>query len=274
MAGTALMGMVFTISFIEGSPLDLPILLIAYFVPVIVYSYDHYRDIKTDKITNPDRAEYLEKKFAYYPFIIGTYISILVGLILFGGQSIVEIFAFTAIVVGGGLLYAVSFKKLTKYIPAYKNIYVSFEWAIAATLLLSMYNQQSATLITLLMFTFIFLKYFTNTIFCDLKDIETDRQKGLKTIPVLIGFDKTIIFLTVLSIITVVPLFYGVYHQVLPVWILLFVIFAVYDITYILLAYKNMIAIKWSKYTFIADIEIPLWPIVLVPLVRVCEVVV
>ncbi|MGB9978795.1 UbiA family prenyltransferase [Methanobacterium sp.] len=271
MAGTALIGIVLTFGFINCYPLDLNLLLIAYFVPVIVYSYDHYRDIESDKLTNPDRAQYLETKARYYRYIIGTYIAILIALIFFGGQSIIEMLVFFTIIIGGGLIYAVSFKNFTKYIPAYKNIFVSLEWALAATFLLMIYNNQTITAFTILVFTFILLKYCTNTIFCDLKDIEPDREKCLKTVPVLIGFNKTIIVLCVLSVITLLPLLFGVYNQILPACTLLFVIFAAYDVAYVLLAYKNRNKKNWYKYGFLADIEIPLWPVILIPIIRITQ---
>lgn len=269
MAGTALMGIILTFSFINGDPLNLDLLLIAYFVPLIVYSYDHYKDLEEDKSTNPNRVAYLEKKAKYYPYIIGTYVTILIALIFFGDQSVIEMVSFFAIIIGGGLIYAVFFKNFTKYIPAYKNIFVSLEWGLAAAFLLIIYNDQGITAFTILVFTFILLKYFTNTIFCDLKDIEPDREKGLKTVPVLIGFNKTIIALCILSVITLMPLIFGVYYYILPVCTLLFTIFAAYDIAYVLLAYKNKN--NWSKYGFIADIEIPLWPIILIPLIRITQ---
>jgi 4-hydroxybenzoate polyprenyltransferase len=273
-AGTALLGMILTFSFINSDTLDLNLLLIAYFVPLIVYSYDHYRDIESDKITNPDRVQYLEKKSTYYRYIIGTYIAVLVALVIFGGQEIVEMLAFIAIIVGGGLLYAASFKNFTKYIPAYKNIFVSLEWALAAAFLMVIYNHQDViTVFTVIIFTFVFLKYCTNTIFCDLKDIEPDSEKGLKTVPVMIGFNKTIVFLCVLSIVTLLPLILGVYIQILPIYALLFTIFAVYDIVYILLAYINRDTEKWHKFGFLADIEITLWPIVLIPIIYILTIV-
>jgi 4-hydroxybenzoate polyprenyltransferase len=180
--------------------------------------------------------------------------------------------AFITIIVGGGLLYAVSFKNFTKYIPAYKNIFVSLEWALAAAFLMVIYNNMDVlTTFTVIVFIFVFLKYCTNTIFCDLKDIKPDGEKGLKTVPVLIGFNKTILFLCILSLVTLLPLIYGVYHNILPVWALLFTIFAVYDIAYVLLAYLKRNTGKWSKYGFLADIEITLWPMVLIPLIWILE---
>jgi len=269
-AGTALLAMVLTFCYIDGDYLDLPLLLIAYFVPLVVYSYDHYRDIESDKITNPTRVEYLEKKSTYYRYIIGTYIAILLFLILFGGQEIVEMLAFIIIIVGGGLLYAASFKNFTKYIPAYKNIYVSVEWALAATFLVVIYNHQDViTPFTIVVFIFVFLKYCTNTIFCDLKDIEPDREKGLKTVPVMIGFNNTIIFLCILSLVTLLPLIIGVYMEQISAYILLFSIFAVYDLVYILLAYIYRDTQNWHKFGFLADIEITLWPFVIIPIMYI-----
>jgi 4-hydroxybenzoate polyprenyltransferase len=169
---------------------------------------------------------------------------------------------FFSILLGGGLLYGVLFKNFTKFIPAFKDVYVSLVWALGASFLLFIYNKQDLNMLIVLVFTFLFLKSLNTSIFNDLKDIKSDGKKGLKTIPVLIGINNTITFTCLLSVITLIPLLFGVYYRVLPVYVLLFVIFTCYCIFYMLLTYKNQNNINWPQYHFLALLEKPIWPVV------------
>ncbi len=276
-AGTALLGIIFTFGFLKAIQtntsfqIDYPLLVMAYFTPVIVYSYDHYRDLRQDMRCNPDRASYLETKERYYKYVILAYLVILFALIVIGDEPDGLVAIFIMILVGGGLLYASTSKYFTKYVPVYKNIYVSLMWALAGTFLFEIYYKSAISAFTLLMFLYIFLKYMTNTIFCDLKDIDTDRERGLKTLPVMIGYEKTIAVLCCLSGIGLFPLVYGVSTGVLPAAALLFTLFALYDVTYILSAFKNKGSCKLSTYGFFADFEITLWPIVIIPTVMILQ---
>ena len=105
-------------------------LLIAYLLPLIVYSYDYYKDIDKDIKNNSKRAVFLKKRVDKYPFILGFYILLLVSLmILYSNYSLV---AFIAAIITGGILYNVLLKDLTKKIPAFKNIFTAMNWALAA----------------------------------------------------------------------------------------------------------------------------------------------
>lgn len=42
--------------------IDIPILLISYLLPLIIYSYDYYKDIDKDIKNNSERAIFLKKK--------------------------------------------------------------------------------------------------------------------------------------------------------------------------------------------------------------------
>ncbi len=267
MQATGAMAIILTMGFIISDSLNIYLLLIAYLVSLIVYSYDFNKGIKSDKLTNPERVDYLKKKINYYPYIMGIYITSLIGVIIYGNQSIIEMLIFFTILVGGGLLYGLLFKNFTKFIPAFKDVYVSLVWAWGASFLLFIYNKQDLTMLFVLLFTFLFLKSLNTSIFNDLKDIESDGKKGLKTIPVLIGFNNTITFTCLLSVITLVSLLFGVYYQILPVYVLLFVIFTGYCIFYMLLTYKNQKNINWPQYHFLALLEKPIWPLVLIPLI-------
>ncbi len=267
MHATGAMAIVLTLGFIIGDSFNIDLLLIAYLVSLIVYSYDFYKGIEGDKLTNPERADFLEKKINYYPFIIGIYVTSLIVVIIYGNQSIIEMLVFFSILLGGGLLYGVLFKNFTKYIPAFKDVYVSLVWALGASFLLFIYNKQDLNMLIVLVFTFLFLKSLNTSIFNDLKDIKSDGKKGLKTIPVLIGFNNTITFTCLLSVITLIPLLFGVYYQVLPVYVLLFAIFTCYCIFYMFLTYKNQNNINWPQYHFFALLEKPIWPLVLIPLI-------
>ena len=64
------------------------------------------------------------------------------------------------------------------------------------------------------MFLFIFLRGIINVTFFDIKDIESDGARGLKTLPVMLGRERTLKFLHWLNIFAFIPLFIRRLHRV------------------------------------------------------------
>jgi len=113
--------LVLTTSIITNSAINLPLLIISYLIPLIVYSYDYMSDLDKDVETNSARYNHLQKKKRYYPVILLFYVLLLVSLlVIFSNYKLI---LFIILIVLGGLLYATALKGLTKRIPIFKNIY-------------------------------------------------------------------------------------------------------------------------------------------------------
>lgn len=242
--------------------IDLPLLAIAYLIPLIVYSYDYYRDINKDITTNSERASYFTNKSQIYPYIMGSYaVTLAILLVLFSNLMLVS---FILILVIVGVLYTVALKDFTQKIPAFKNIYTALTWSLAGTFFIPLYYSLNFSLVYILIFLFVFLKCLPNIIFFDVKDIASDAQAKLKTIPVLLGKEKSLKFLHGLNILAFIPLFIGIYLKIIPLFGASMIVFYFYSLYYLKKAEKvNGKELRMVSYT-LADAEFILWPMVLV----------
>jgi 4-hydroxybenzoate polyprenyltransferase len=223
---TALMAPAILAAFglMENAPLNISILAIAYLIPLIVYSFDYYRELDVDRQTNPERAGYLESKRKVYPFVIVGYVMLLVALVAIEKQA-----AMVCIVIGvmvvAGMAYPLFLKRLTRVIPGFKNIYVAAEWALATALMFVLYTGRGIETFSPVIVAMSFLNSMFSTIFYDLKDIGSDSREGLKTVPVLLGRDGAIKILLALDLLSLVPLLLGAYAGELSGFALALLIF-------------------------------------------------
>lgn len=254
--------LILSVSFMLDIQTDLPILSISYLLPLIVYSYDYYQDIEKDMKSNSERALYLSKKAQYYPKILFMYVVMLGSLLLLFSNY--KLILFILGIVIGGILYSVALKGVTSKIPLFKNIYTALTWALGGTFFIVFYYSLSITMAFLLLFLFIFLRVLINIVFFDLKDANGDKEEGLKTLPALLGKEKSINILYLLNIISFIPLFLGIYCHIIPVFSFLLTIFYIYVFYYI----KKSKEVHGKKLAIIshamADSEFVIWPIVLI----------
>ncbi|MGB9936995.1 MAG: UbiA family prenyltransferase [Methanobacterium sp.] len=248
-------------SLILGIKIDLIMLLIAYLLPLIVYSYDYYKDIDKDIKNDSERAIFLKKKADKYPFILGFYVFLLFSLlILFSNYILVT---FISIIITGGILYNVLLKNLTKKIPAFKNIFTAVTWASVGALFPIFYYSIDISIPFIIMFISIFLRVTFNVIFFDLKDIDSDKEEKLKTLPVMVGKKSTIKILHALNLIAFLPLVIGIFFHVINIYgifLLLFVLYGYFYIRKANLASTN--ELETTAHT-LADFEFILWPLLL-----------
>jgi len=259
----ALLGpsLVIATSIITGANLSVPLLIISYLIPLMVYSFDYYRDMDKDKSNNQDRVEHLYQKKKVYPYILLCYISILALLLLFFTNWMMISYILFLVLVG--FVYSFGVKRLTKKVAAFKNIYTVFIWSLAGSFSVAFFYGFTPNLIYMLIFLAIFLKMLPNAIFFDLKDIKSDAKEGLKTIPVLIGKAETLKLLESMNILAFVPLFIGIYLGIIPIFTSILIVFVFYSLYYL----RKIRTIKDDKmkidYNILADAEFILWPVVL-----------
>jgi 4-hydroxybenzoate polyprenyltransferase len=253
---------VLSVSILLNTGIDWPVLAIAYLTPLIVYSYNYYEELEKDKATNPERAGHLGKKVSFYPVILGTYTIILSTLLIFFANYAMIIFVL--ILLFCGIFYTILFKDLTKQIPGFKGIYIASVWALAGAFFFNFHYSLDWDAFSVLMFLFIFLRGIINVTFFDIKDIMSDREQGLKTLPVILGKDLTLKFLKALNVFGFLPLLIGVYLGIIPAFALSLVIFYFYDYYYLKKAgVVNAKGLRMVSYT-LADAEFIIWPIVLI----------
>jgi len=250
-------GILISSAFIFNKPINFFLILIGYSINQIIYNYNHLKELEKDFLTNPNRVKHLKKIKKINLFLFCVYFLIFILSLIYLKKINLTILVFFILI--GGILFTDVFKKMTKKITAFKNIYVSFFWALGIFLIVVFYNIKDLIAI-FLFFLFVFLRLLTNTIFFDIKDIESDKKEGLKTLPVLWGEKKTINFLYFLNFLSFLPIVIGVFFHVFPLFSLLLCLFYFYTFYYLKNANKKNI----HKLSYIiADGEYLFWPIFL-----------
>jgi len=254
--------LVLTTIILTNSKINIPLLIISYLLPLIVYSFDYMRDLDKDNETNLERSNHLYKKKKYYPVILFAYAVLLLTLLLL--YTNFKLILFIILITIGGLLYATALKGLTKKIPIFKNIYTVLTWSLGGTLFVSLFYSITFSLSFLIVFIFINFKGMINAIFFDFKDHLADSKEGLKTLPVLLGKKGALQLLHVLNFVAFIPLIIGIYLKILPLISLVLIIFFFYSFYYLRMAQNPKNQDIWVKLGSIADFEFIFWPIILI----------
>lgn len=242
-----------------NKPLEMPFLLISYFLSQLVYSYDHLKDRNTDDLTNPDRNKYLRETLAKFPYYLYVYSAGLVVSLLIVGS--IRSLLFVLFAVATGILYTVYLKKLTQKIIAFKNIYVSFSWGLMALFPAYQYLIPEYIFFTLI-YLFVSLRLLVNTTFFDIKDIKSDGINALKSIPVIYGKEGTLRLVSVLNVVSILPVAVGISINVFPTYTALLALFCVYSISYINKARTGSESNLRMLSYFMVDGEYLLWPLI------------
>jgi 4-hydroxybenzoate polyprenyltransferase len=167
-------------------------------------------------------------------------------------------------IITGGILYGKLLKNLTKKIPAFKNIFTAMNWAVVGAFFPLFYYSMDINLAFIIVFLFIFLRCTNNIIFFDLKDIDNDKENGLKTLPVMFGKKSAIKILQVGNVITFIPLIVGLCLSIINVSALFLLVFLFYGYFYINKAnLASNSELETVSHT-LADLEFILWPVILV----------
>ena len=239
---------------------SLAFLLIVYLIPLLIYSYNRYKELDQDIISNPERSEFLKKQKNFFPIFVFLYLFALLFLIFL--YSDIQLGLFVVLLIFLGVLYTLFLKRLTKIIIGFKNFFVAFTISLLIPLL-AFYFNHPLDLSVLFISSFVFIKTFVNTSFCDLKDVITDKQEGLKTFVVYFGEKRALNFLKLMSIISITPLFLGVYFEVLPLYSLFLILTVVFNFYYFNEYEKDNSKKEWI-FNYLVDLEFYFWPIFLI----------
>ncbi|OYT58315.1 hypothetical protein B6U70_00945 [Euryarchaeota archaeon ex4484_162] len=161
-----------------------------------------------------------------------------------------------------GLLFTERGKKLSKKIVCFKSIYTSFSWSLL-TFFTILYHSCQINAAALIFFIFIFLRLMIDTIFFDIKDIESDKKEGLLTLPIIFNNRKNLSnFLVFLNFISFVPIVVGVLTKTLPLFSLFLLPLIFYSLYYIQKAKSRETDIHFLSYILV-DGEYYYWPFLL-----------
>lgn len=204
---------IFALSVILRINITWDFLLVIFLMIFSLLSFNYYREINQDLLTNPKRAEITKRRLEILPYTV--FFTMCFALWLVFHFSSIRAVIFLLCLLLGGLLYTIRLKSLTSRILGFKSYYVSFFYPMVLVFL-SIYYKTPFSEQLLLIWIFYSSRIFVNTVFCDIRDIEADKNDGLKTFAVVWGDKKTILFLSIINILTVTPIVIGAIGDQLP----------------------------------------------------------
>lgn len=190
-----------------GLPLKYEPLLILFLVTFAGYTLNRYSD-EEDCLNHPKRSEYIKRQGRIL-FLVAIVAYVLALFIAWRTDITTLILTFIPLV--GITLYSINWipsnirgrtgSKRIKEFHLVKNIFVAFVWSLAVVTIPLTYYNITLTVSLLFIWFFFFGRFLVNTIVFDLKDIEGDKKYGINSMPVKIGYFKTLDLVRTLNII-------------------------------------------------------------------------
>lgn len=202
-------GIVLFAAIIFGINISFLSIVIVYVSFYLIYLFNRYKEFEIDYATNKERSEHIKKMLKFIPWIVLILSLIFLGMLFFTNIAFSLYMIFITVF---GFFYTSFFKKLTRYVFLFKNIYVAlvFSLLIAFPFFYNNIDIGEHFFQFWLLAILVFVKAMAMQIVLDLKDIKSDKKEKLKTLGVLIGTKKSLsvfIFLSIFSSI-IMPIFY------------------------------------------------------------------
>lgn len=181
--------------------------LVGGLVTFAVYTNDRLVDLDADEATNPERTAFVRRhKDTLYVLAAAAY-GIAVMLSVLGGPVSLAITLMPAAI---WVLYATDwipgvlfhFGRL-KEVLVVNSAVVAFSWAFSATILPIEFTDATFTTTAGFVLGYFFLRSFANTEIPNVRDVESDRESGVATLPVVLGVDRTRQILYAVDILTI-----------------------------------------------------------------------
>ncbi len=219
-------------------PIEWKFLVMAYLLVYMVYLYDRYVEIKKDLSIKTERATHFRRYYAKWtPMIICAGI-LIIALICFIEKIkiIVAILGFLMLI--SGLFYGSYLKKITRKIPGFKNLFVPLIWALLIILMPLFYSSPLSWGVWLFSL-FVYLRIFIGVSFSDIKDIDSDKVEGIKTLVVIFGQKKFLRILAIVNILPIIILMGGALKGILPFFSLILIAMSLYSYFYLWIINKR-----------------------------------
>lgn len=164
-----------------------------------VYTLDKIADLDKDITNMPERMRFLKgRKNLVLTCAIAAFLFSMILTFLDKPLSLLIIL----VPVGANAIYGTRLipgLPRLKDIPVMKNVVVAVSWALVTILIPALHLANPESWIVFMIVYFMFIKTFIDTVLYDVRDVKGDRENGVRTIPVLIGPEKTVIVLLALN---------------------------------------------------------------------------
>lgn len=197
-------GMVYVSACLQGLQCNAACIAILILVGFSVYNLNRKTDEAEDAINRQDRYIFTKKyeKHLFTAALAGYGLAILLGA-LHGWMALLVIL----IPLISGILYSIpclppasGYHRL-KEIPVVKNLVVGIAWGATLTLIPVTILEAPITPATAITFIFFSSYAFIASTLPDIRDKEGDEKAGIRTIPVVIGPERTLFLVTAINLI-------------------------------------------------------------------------
>jgi 4-hydroxy-3-methylbut-2-enyl diphosphate reductase len=211
---------------------------------------NHLSDKESLRVNEPDRVEFYEKNkdilltAGIASSLISLFLSIITGFTTF----LIMLFSTCLGVAYSIKLIPHSISRYIKYqrlkdIPASKDIFAALIWATVCVLVpVSAGRWEGLNRASIISFMFVFLISYIRSVLFDIRDIQGDRFVGRETIPIIIGKERTKVFLLCLSGLAVMGLLVSSILKWVSSLGYLFIISVLYTIFYLYLYHRRIIS--------------------------------
>ena len=231
-----------------------PLFVASSLVTFSVYNLNKITDKKEDTINNPQRAS-LITHIENHTGIVLSLVSYVLALII--GILTKQILSITILLIPLwiAILYSVP---LSPGLPRLKDIFFAKSLSVAIGMSLSifllLYIFYPRPVILLIWVSFLFIKLFINTVLFDVRDLNGDKQTGIKTIPVTWGIRKTKTFLLLLNSLLIIWIFI-VIHLKLFLMALPIILFSIIFDYWSIQRFCKVSTVKIHTYDIVVDGE-------------------
>ncbi len=248
-------------AFILGKTPSILLLVMAYLFSYGAYMLNRGSEVVQDGISNPARTDFLQARSKYLnaisgaSFGLGYLIAATVNL-LFLVALLVPLLLAVAYTVGSKKLVTLIGAKRLKEKLLVKNVVISLGWSLIPLLVGLFY--QSVPLVLVGFAPFIFLRLMSNTVFFDLRDVNADRDFGVRTIPVAFGTTNSYRMMSLFDALAALYVIALALLHFFPTYCLVLISLPVYSLVY-----------RWASQRpganlgvlcdFVADGEYLLW---------------
>jgi 4-hydroxybenzoate polyprenyltransferase len=197
-------GLVYVAAFIQNVECLPVCFAIMFLLGFSVYNLNRKTDEKEDAINHQERYKFTKKyeNHLYIAAIIGCGLALLLGALYGLATFLIVLFPLVL-----GILYSIPCLppstgcRRLKEIPVVKNIIVGLAWGIPLTFIPLFVLNVPATLATAISLIFISSFIFIGSVLPDVRDMEGDKIVGIRTIPVVLGAERTMILIRGINLI-------------------------------------------------------------------------
>ncbi|EAZ93163.1 UbiA family prenyltransferase [Crocosphaera chwakensis] len=200
---SAIASLCFSFQLLMELPLDWRSPLFCFGAALIPYHLDRVVDVYVQQIPDPNVQSYFKKPGFLVWFLIALGLSIIFTLLWFAPTAV----RYVSLLGIFPLIYGVPLFPRSNQWYRLKDIPGSKAWIVGAIITYAVvslpcayanYCPQGITFILSTLFLFIFI--VTNSHSFDLRDIESDQEQGVITLPLMMGIDRMKILLSILNV--------------------------------------------------------------------------